>query len=88
MTTEITHLTPQDLSDRWQGRIKPGTLAQWRSLGRGPRYIKLGRNILYAVKAVEDWEAEQERANTAQNTERSATSVRPAFKPEDFIPLK
>ena len=25
----------------------PGTLAQWRHLGRGPRYIKYGKRILY-----------------------------------------
>lgn len=28
-------------------RQKPRTLTVWRSIGKGPRYLKLGRNVFY-----------------------------------------
>lgn len=28
-------------------RVKPGTLRAWRSLGRGPAYIKVGGRVRY-----------------------------------------
>jgi hypothetical protein len=31
------------------------TLRTWRSLGRGPRYIKVGRRVLYDIAAVDRW---------------------------------
>lgn len=27
--------------------LRPGTLEVWRSLGKGPRYVKLGTRVLY-----------------------------------------
>lgn len=27
--------------------VRPGTLEVWRSLGKGPRYIKLGTRVVY-----------------------------------------
>lgn len=38
----------------WLGTT-PGTLAQWRYLGVGPRFIKLGRKVMYDVADVEAW---------------------------------
>ncbi len=31
------------------------TLEDWRRRGRGPRYIRAGRSILYRVRDVEAW---------------------------------
>ncbi|WP_077210043.1 helix-turn-helix transcriptional regulator [Corynebacterium phoceense] len=35
--------------------LSRGTLANWRAEGRGPRYIKSGRQILYRVKYLDAW---------------------------------
>ena len=31
------------------------TLSHWRSEGRGPAFIKLGHNVGYSGKALNDW---------------------------------
>ncbi|MBR7832494.1 helix-turn-helix domain-containing protein [Actinospica durhamensis] len=38
------------------------TLYNWRSRGVGPRGIRVGRKVLYRVREVERWLAEQERS--------------------------
>ena len=40
-------------------RIPTGTLAQWRYLGKGPDYIRVGRHVRYRPEAVEAWLAAQ-----------------------------
>lgn len=47
-------LTPQELAARWQLSVL--TLANWRSLGRGPRARKFGRSVRYSVSVVERYE--------------------------------
>ncbi len=49
-------LTPDDLATRWGGVIHKGTLANWRSKGTGPQYIKLNGRVLYRVSDIEAWE--------------------------------
>lgn len=59
-----THLTPAELAARL--RIKNvNTLAQWRSKGEGPRYMKFGTRVLYPVAEVEAWESQKIRNSTA-----------------------
>ncbi len=53
-------LTPEQLSERWQGKIKPSTLAQWRYEGKGPPVTKIGNKIFYAEASIEVWERAQE----------------------------
>jgi hypothetical protein len=36
-------------------RRSPRTIARWRAIGEGPRFIILGREILYRKAAVRDW---------------------------------
>ena len=38
------------------------TLAQWRSRGKGPDYIKVGRHVRYRWSAVNMWLDEQSTA--------------------------
>ena len=54
-------LTPAELAARWGGRMTTATLNQWRYLGRGPRYVKLGQSVVYSLEAIEQYEAEQTR---------------------------
>lgn len=52
-------ITPSELAQRW--RISAQTLANWRSAGRGPPYIRLGRGILYRLSEIEALEHEETR---------------------------
>lgn len=29
--------------------VRPGTMEVWRSLGKGPRYVKLGARVVYEM---------------------------------------
>lgn len=54
----VIHLTPVELALRWRmtdkdGKPQTGTLKNWRSTGDGPRYVKLGRRVLYPLPEVE-----------------------------------
>ena len=33
--------------------LKPGTLEVWRSMGRGPRFCRIGRRIFYRIEDLE-----------------------------------
>ena len=43
-----------------------GALAQWRYLGQGPRFVKLGRSVRYRVSDVEAWLDQQTRQHTGE----------------------
>lgn len=45
-----TRLTQIELAARW--RISHRTLEYWRSLGEGPRFIKIGRLVIYRMEDV------------------------------------
>ncbi|WP_312528677.1 DNA-binding protein [Paracoccus sp. (in: a-proteobacteria)] len=45
-----TRLTQIELAARW--RISHRTLEYWRSLGEGPRFIKIGRLVIYPMEDV------------------------------------
>lgn len=53
------------LSERWS--LPTTTLNQWRWNGRGPRYVKLGRRVMYRIQDVEAFEAQRLRQHTAEN---------------------
>lgn len=39
------------------GGLSPGTLEVWRSLGKGPRYLKIGRRVLYETRDLDAFAA-------------------------------
>ena len=57
-------LTPKELCERWCGSVSVRTLANWRSMGNGPRYVKVGGRVTYKIAEVEEWE----RSRGAQST--------------------
>lgn len=57
------HLKPDEVALRL--RTTTGTLSNWRMQGRGPKYIKLGRKVLYPLREVEAFEARHTVANTS-----------------------
>ena len=62
MTRELKNTT--EVAE-WLG-TKPGVLAQWRYRGVGPRFIKVGRSVMYDVADLEAWLASQTFQGTAQ----------------------
>ncbi|MNK29169.1 hypothetical protein D3C87_475590 [compost metagenome] len=56
-----TYLRPNDLNERWGGAVTTGTLANWRSQGNGPAFVKFGTRVLYPLDEVERWEVAQLR---------------------------
>lgn len=53
---DMEFLTPYDLHKRWSKAITLKTLANWRSLGLGPPYSKIGGRILYRIGDILTWE--------------------------------
>ncbi|MEL6958773.1 MAG: DNA-binding protein [Pseudomonadota bacterium] len=58
----MAKFTQDQLAQRWH--MSPWTLEQWRWLGRGPRFLKIGARVSYDESVMEDFEAGQ----TCQNT--------------------
>jgi predicted site-specific integrase-resolvase len=62
--TDTTHLSPTQLSQRWN--LSPKTLERWRSNGGGPAFVKLGNQVRYPLAEIERYEACRTRASTAE----------------------
>jgi predicted DNA-binding transcriptional regulator AlpA len=50
-------------------RLKKGTLDNWRSRGRGPRFIKLGRKVSYDTRDLDHWINQNKQSSTADRPE-------------------
>ena len=59
----MAKMTQQQLAERWH--MSPRTLEQWRWLGKGPRFLKIGARVLYDEADVETYEEGQVCQNTA-----------------------
>lgn len=55
-------LTPAELAARWNGAITIATLANWRSAGKGPGFVKLGTKVVYKETAVAAYEQRNTKA--------------------------
>lgn len=51
------YLTPSELARRYKETVSVKTLANWRSAGTGPPWVKIGGRVLYALEDVQLWEA-------------------------------
>jgi hypothetical protein len=71
------YLSAAEVVQRWGGAVTTGTLANWRTQGKGPPFVKLGSKVRYPVAPLEAWEAEHMVVNAANdnhaNTERIAS---------------
>ena len=47
----------------------PRTLEGWRVRGGGPRFIKVGRRVVYRRRDLDEWLAARERASTSDRGE-------------------
>jgi hypothetical protein len=61
----ITDINPQELIPDGRAaeilRLTRSTLATWRSLGRGPAFVKLGRRVFYYPADLREYIAAQRR---------------------------
>ncbi|PVE25801.1 DNA-binding protein [Microvirga sp. KLBC 81] len=60
------HLNQLDLARRWS--MSPRTLERWRWTGEGPRFLKVGKRVVYRLDDIETFEAERMQASTASRT--------------------
>jgi predicted site-specific integrase-resolvase len=58
------HLTPKQLAERWG--ISWHTLAHFRMDGSGPKFIKIGKHVLYPLHEVEAYEAKKTKRSTLE----------------------
>lgn len=58
-------IEPDELAERW--KMKPMTLAHWRWTGRGPRFLKMGRNTFYRLKDIQAFEEKKVRSSTTNS---------------------
>jgi hypothetical protein len=63
--------TRESLAARWNMTTK--TLDQWRWNGRGPEYIKIGREIFYRDSAIERFEESKQRKSTSSPPSQFST---------------
>ena len=53
---DIKFLTAEEVSERYRGEITVGTLRNWRAMRIGPRFIKIGKAVLYPVSELDAWD--------------------------------
>jgi Helix-turn-helix domain len=58
----VQHLDQKQLAERWL--ISQRTLEQWRWQGRGPRYLKIGRRVIYRMSDIDAFESGRVHSNT------------------------
>ena len=58
----MQHLDQKQLAERWL--ISQRTLEQWRWQGRGPRYLKIGRRVIYRMSDIDAFESARVHSNT------------------------
>ena len=57
--TNRRFLKPEELVERYNHRISVRTLANWRSMGVSPPYVKVGGCVLYPLAELELWETKR-----------------------------
>lgn len=60
-------LTPEELAARWG--VMTITLDRWRWSGKGPRSVKIGRQIKYRAQDIEAYEEQKSRQSTTYTQE-------------------
>ena len=62
------YLTPEEVVDRYRGIVSIRTLSNWRSLRTGPKFVKIGKAVLYDEADLDEWDN--------RNTVKCVASVR------------
>jgi len=54
--SEVSFLTPEEVSKRYRGSVSVGTLRNWRAMKIGPSFVKIGKAVLYRTDQLEAWD--------------------------------
>jgi predicted DNA-binding transcriptional regulator AlpA len=46
--------------------LRPGTLEVWRTYGKGPKFVKIGRAVKYRLQDLEDYLDQAVRNSTSE----------------------
>jgi hypothetical protein len=60
------YLTPDEVSQRYNGKITTRTLSNWRSGGGTLPFVKIGGRVLYPLSKVVEWEAKRTVSSTSE----------------------
>jgi predicted site-specific integrase-resolvase len=60
---DIDGLTPREAAEKLG--VHPGTLANWRNWGMGPKFFRFGRFVRYRPEALKKYLEEHKRGHTA-----------------------
>jgi predicted site-specific integrase-resolvase len=71
---QVKHLNQTEVAQRWS--VSPRTLERWRWIGQGPRFLKVGRRVVYRIEDIEAYEAEQLRTSTLRPEPRAQAGAR------------
>lgn len=66
LSMDDLNLTPEEVAARYKNRITVRTLANWRSRGEGPKFLRAGGRIVYPLKHVLAWEESRTVQSTSQ----------------------
>jgi len=58
------NLTERELAEMWN--VSPKTLQRWRTEGRGPRYLKLSKKVVYPLEQIRTFESKALSASTSE----------------------
>lgn len=50
------YLKAEEVVERYREEISLGTLRNWRAMGVGPPFVKIGKAVLYPVQELNDWD--------------------------------
>jgi hypothetical protein len=67
-----------DLAKRWG--VSPKTLQRWRTEGRGPKYLKLSKRVIYPLDQIQAFESQALYASTSEKTPSTFAPVSPEAK--------
>ncbi len=58
------NMSENELAQKWG--VSPKTLQRWRSEGRGPRYLKLSKRVIYPIEEIQKFESHSLYASTSE----------------------
>lgn len=59
------HLTTAEVSKYFGGNLSVRTLNNWRSQGKGPKFLRLEGKIMYPIEELKKWEQESLYSSTS-----------------------
>lgn len=66
IATKPRLLTTEEASAHFEGKISTKTLNNWRNLGSGPPFMKIGGKVFYKMEDLLAWEEQRTVRSTSQ----------------------